>query len=239
MEIYTHIENILFVIFGTYLIGTGARQNKKVDQFVCEIEFKYKKLNDRLANADIRKGLLSLGQLYGWLAAVSVASFYISARFIDPSSSISKILSVASVLLLFCWISIKWCLNHKKELKKIRGFVICIAFAPLFVGILEHYTEFNYSEPLRLLLSSSPIISEAPFPIPMTQFGFGLSMTIFLIFGLGLYYFMTWFMALPVLVFSYLLVAVPIMFSRLVSVYAPDTPLIGFSIFVVAGLYIF
>jgi len=229
-------KNFIMVLGGTYLAGSLARQNPQVDEFVETIEFKYAVFNTKLSNVDIRQGLTALKKIYGWLAAIFATIFIIAAKFSTQPNQVSKWLSFITIALLFAWISIKWCMNHRAELSQHRNTVLMIVFSPIFIGLLEHFQLIAYTEPLRSALASHPIFEYYSISFPSSALGFAASMSLVILSGFIFYYIIMWILTTPVALISILAIALPVKFARLINVYAPEVPFAGLVIFLMAIL---
>jgi len=224
------------VLGGTYLAGSLARQNPQVDEFVKTIEFKYAAFNTKLSSFDIRQGLTALKKIYGWLAAIFAITFIIFAKFSTQPNQISKWLSFITIALLFAWISIKWCMNHKDELSQHRNTVLMVVFSPIFIGLLEHFQLISYTEHLRSTLASHSIFEHYSISFPSSALGFAASISLIIFSGFILYYVIMWVLTTPVALVSILAIALPVKFARLINVYAPEVPFAGLVIFLMAIL---
>jgi len=76
------------ILLSVYLTGEMARKNKKINAFFSQVEDGYDTWNERIRKLDIKKAVVFLKKIYGYISIISILIFlFISHFFFRRESS--------------------------------------------------------------------------------------------------------------------------------------------------------
>lgn len=171
-----------------------------------------------------------LRKLYGAIAIAAFALFFVFPKVIGPSVQVAGLLSTAGLTSIFAWLSIKWCLSHKKAAAEFGSQVALLVFGPLVLGIADLVLKTPFTQALVEPLYRMP----PPFGIMIPHFTNPLAIGVMfsLVFACvtAALYVVMWVAALPTTAASVALVLLPVVFARFIHLFAPRKAFMGFAI---------
>lgn len=229
---------VVATIITIYWIGDKAKQNAKLDTLVSTVESGYGSLNARLRKSSITVGLAALQKVYLYLMVGSIIIFFSLNRFFDISGEKQIILIWMMCIPSILWMSIKWYTNHKAVLKESIKPFLMVTLSPFLLLILGYLAD----EPIINALVNDFRQVELPFGWSIPEVINPLHVVLWISFGMAVasvfYYVVACIVFLPAVLLSFLCVAMPIQFAKIVNSYCPKTPLIGFTVFLYVAIRI-
>ncbi|WP_319418845.1 hypothetical protein [Pleurocapsa sp. FMAR1] len=215
------------VLIGIYWAGEIARQNTYIDNFVSSLESGYRYFNQNIKEIKIVNNLIAVRKLYGWLTIINFLFLVIFHYFFSSSIGLISFWSIAFILCLFGWFSLKWCLEHKKTVSEFKLQIFYITFSPFALSILCFVTDNQIMQLIVEPLRESLIQMGLSFPTHPILCGALLSTFVGFIFFI--YYISTWFFSVPIAFISTLIIATPVFVARFIHLISPNQPFFGFT----------
>lgn len=228
---------ILQILTGLYLAGNMSRQNAKVDAFVGRLEHIYGNFNERLRDAEVRRGLTGLSRIYAWIATLAMIVVIVFLYGGQRESRIFEWSSIVFFAAYLGWFSIKWCLEHRKAVADFGWQPLVLVAAPLLLAVIDSFAMTGLFQPLMDQMRTFPFPEAFQ---PYLSEPLAVAAALSLCFGLGFaaMYVMTWVISVPVAITSIVMITLPITLARVVHAIAPNKAFTGFVmlVFIVSTL---
>ncbi|WP_345977567.1 hypothetical protein [Sulfurimonas sp. HSL3-7] len=228
------ILNIIQMLIGIYWAGEVARQNKKVDDFVAQLEKGYQSFNQNLQETTISNGLIVLRKFYGWFAFVSLVMIFSMGALSIRNPELAYIFSLFLIGSCLSWFSIKWVTEHKKTISEIGPQAALFVFSPLLMGAFD----FIFGTSFIPILTKSLANTSLPFGYEITQdmnpIVFSFMVTLLFVSVFAIYYLITWMLTTAIAFASTVVIAIPVLLARLIHIVWPKKAFFGFTVLIFA-----
>lgn len=175
-----------------------------------------------------------LRKVYGWSCVVAGVTFFIFGQAVSRSEAFGFAPYVFFLGSFFAWFSLYWCLQHAKAIKEYAPNIALMVFSPFFAAGLDALQGTKLTPMLAASLLRIPY--HLGFPLLDGPWQVAVVLSICFAVSVVFMYLTTWVLAGPVAFASFLLVAIPIWFARLVHSIDPKNNFFGFSIAVMLGV---
>lgn len=227
---------VLVVLISVYWVGDKVRRNPKIDAFLSSIEGHYSRLNSRLEDSTILRGLHFLRRIYGWASVILFSCLFVVQQF--SFSSPSSFLSLFWVFgfAFMGWFSIKWVTDHKNTLHEFSKNNALLIFGPLLMGVFDLIFNTPFTE--ILLVFFQQITKALHFNIPSISnpLAIGAATSLVFLVFFGFYYLITWAVTVPVFMFSVFAVVLPIKFARFLAKIDSSNTFFWLTVFVMIAI---
>ncbi|WP_188694560.1 hypothetical protein [Silvimonas amylolytica] len=223
---------IIQIIIGFYWAGDMARQNQKIDALVNHIEDGYGNFNEKLKDAKIIDSLFSLSRIYGFIAIFSFLLAIVLCKFVGLNQKNLAFLSLIGIGSILGWYSIRWSLNHKKTAREFGGQALLMICGPLLAGALDLLLHTPFTQIFAEVFYRFPLPFSWEVPHLANPIVIGCATSLIFAFFFGVYYLLTWLIAVPLAFVSASIVLLPVILARLIHSVTPRKPFVGLTLLV-------
>jgi hypothetical protein len=218
---------LIQVLIGFYWAGDMARQSSKIDTLVSGLEDSYGSFNTRLKDARVMTGLAALRRFYGWIAVVATITLLIFPSIIGPNQAFAGLASVALLMSILGWFSIKWWLDHKNTASEIGSRLALFIFLPLLIAIFDTILSTPFTHILADALYRIPLLPDLSIPKLTSPLAIGSAISALFAVGALFFYLLIWLMTAPIVFLSAVLIALPVLLARFIHTIAPRRAFVG------------
>ncbi|MEN3032021.1 hypothetical protein [Chromobacterium amazonense] len=226
---------LLLTLISAYWAGKTFRENERIDRFVTNLEIGYTAINKKIKTANEHDALMKVKKFYGWSCIIGLILFFASSWLLGNHNMLMPTISMIVLFSFAGWFSIKWCTNHKKTIREILPTALKIVLSPIGAALLDKFFGTKLISSLTLPFQDipQPIYSFIPHINLNGLAEISISMSIFLLAGMLLYYVLTWIMLAPIAFASIALTLAPIKLARFIDKITPNNAFAGLT-FIIA-----
>lgn len=220
------LATTIVVLTSLYFAGSLLRQSPEIDMFVENLELSYAKINARVRDTTMRRGLYTLALAYAICAGTSLATL-VALLLVGVEPKRLNWLFSAVGLSCGAWFSLKWAFDHRAMLRVVRGDTVGIVLLPLGLGLGQTILQVELFPTLPGLAQTAlaPLFALVPptgHPILLGAICSGA-----MALAMVGYYVATWFFVMPAATASVFVVAVAVALARFIHRWCPAKPFAG------------